>query len=545
MLRSFSEFKFYQSFRIPVEEADQVRFLVEIDNEKGKTEYIDDAKLVDVSLQGIGFTTTHRLSVGQDLSFSLHFKKQHVDLSGQIVRAFTSGIQEESLLYGVEFEETDLDDVKRFLEQYILSFSPERLRDSLLQMALVDRYASASEGLEMFSLMISLFKDMTNFAEKSEFVGNMLEEVVRIVNAQRATILLVNPETNELEAHSCVGIDKKLLKFDYRKGIAGSVFTSGVSINLDVIHDNIRFSPEFDEILGIKTKSVICNPITNREDKVIGVVEIVNKRNEDRFTVDDEKIMKMVSLVFSSVFHNYNPISSESAIRKFSTPSDRQHVIIGKSKHIANLRNAIVKLKDIDSTIYIHGESGTGKSLLARILHFEGKRGLKKFEEINCGGQSEDALELELFGNDKTMGKIESADGGTLLIKAIHVMPFKLQKKLMEVMISGRIPNWDKNGETNRVLDTRLIVSSNKNLEKMVVDGRFNRNFFEFIAKTFVTVPPLRKREDDIKDLINYFLKIECKGQGFLLKTLAPSVIKTLLEYEGTGNIRELRTCIG
>ncbi|MBF0208538.1 MAG: sigma-54-dependent Fis family transcriptional regulator, partial [Oligoflexia bacterium] len=376
------------------------------------------------------------------------------------------------------------------------------------------------------------------------------EEVVRIVNAQRSALYLVNPESNELEATASVGVDKKLLKFDYRKGLAGQVFTSGISMNVGDQSEDNRVSTEFDEIIGVKTRSVICNPITNREEKIIGVIEVVNKRSEDHFSVEDEKIMKVVALVFSSVFHNYNPISSESIIRKFSAPTDRQHVIIGRSKHIANLRNSIVKLKDIDTPVYIHGEPGTGKALLGRVLHVEGKRGLKVFDEVQCGGEAENILDQMLFGSsadgtEVTIGKLERCDGGTLLFREIHLLPFIIQRKLLEVLSSGKLPQWKGKEEfAQKNLDVRVVATSCKCLDKMVVEGRFNRALYDYLAKSFVVVPPLRKREDDIKELITHFIKMECKKQGFLIKTLAPSVLKNLLEYEWPGNIRELRACI-
>ena len=92
-----------------------------------------------------------------------------------------------------------------------------------------------------------------------------------------------------------LSIDKNLLKFDYRKGIAGSVFTTGVSLNIDTKTDKIRFTKDMDRVTGFRTKSIICSPISNREDKIIGVIEILNKRNEDRFTVEDENHESFVS----------------------------------------------------------------------------------------------------------------------------------------------------------------------------------------------------------------------------------------------------------
>src|SRR5690606_21735391 len=101
---------------------------------------------------------------------------------------------------------------------------------------------------------------------------------------------------------------------------------------------------------------------------------------------EDEKTMKVLALILSSVFHHYNPISEKSLIRRFSTPYDREYAWIGRSSQTSDIRKAIVRLKDIDSPLLINGEVGVGKGLLARILHNEGKRGLAPFVSIQCKG---------------------------------------------------------------------------------------------------------------------------------------------------------------
>ena len=194
----------------------------------------------------------------------------------------------------------------------------------------------------------------------------MLEEVVRILNAARASIFLINAETNELEAASALGVPKEKLKFDYRLGIAGSVFTTGVALNIDTSRDSSRFNEFFDKQFNFETRSIICYPIHNREDKIIGVIEVINKRNQDRFTVEDEKTMKVLALVFSSVYHNFDPMSEKSQIRRFSKPFNRNHAIIGKTSHINSLRNTIMKVKDLESSVLIGGENGVGKTLLQK-----------------------------------------------------------------------------------------------------------------------------------------------------------------------------------
>jgi Nif-specific regulatory protein len=536
MLTSFSEFKYFQEIKIPVEEADHVRFLVEIENDEGQMEYIDDARLKDIGLSGLGMATKTRLSIGQELRLSIHFKKIHLDMSANVIRSFTSTVEDDVISYGLQVEEED--DLRRLVEQFIYSFSPDRLKDCLVQMTLSDRYSSDVEGFEMFSLLISLYKDMVHFGGKTEFIETMLQEVVRILDAQRGTLLVINPDKNELEAVTAVGMDKKLVHFDYRKGIAGSVFTTGIGLNIDVVHDTLRFSPELDELIGQKTLSLICYPIYNREDKIIGVVEIVNKRNEDRFTIDDEKIMKMVALVFSSIYYNYNPMSELSKVRRFSTPSDREFVMVGRCKETINLRGSIVRLKDIEAPVYIFGEPGVGKGLFARILHHEGKRAGNLFMEIHCGGQDIKTLDQVLFGNQEGKGALEKCIGGTILFHEIQFLPLPLQSKLVQIVKERKIPG----GQVT--LDFRFVASSTKNIEKLVQDGLFNKELFEYLNKAFVYIDPLRKRTDDIKDLIQHFLKIECKKQGLLLKVFSPAVMNSFLEYDWPGNVRELRSCV-
>lgn len=535
MLASFSEFKFFQSFRIPVEEADDLRFLIEEDDDIGNSHYIDDARLLDISVTGLGFKTQKRLSVGSPVTISLQFRRHHIDLTGNIVRAFSQSIDDDDLIYGVELDHEK--GIYKFLEYYVLSFSQDRLKDCLIDSALKERYTKASDGFEMFSLLISLFKDITHFGEKEGFIDNMLEEVVRLMNAQRASIFLINPDTNELEAVSALGVDKESLKFDYRLGVAGSVFTTGVALNIDIEKDKARFNEEFDKIFNFKTKSIVCYPIHNREDKTIGVVQVINKRNQDRFTVEDEKTMKVLSLIFSSVFHSYNPISSQSQIRRFSTPFDRKFAFIGRHPHVGSLRNTIVKMKDLDCPVLIHGEKGVGKSLFAQILHFEGHRGLKEFQVVNCREKNVEKLITDLWGKaDESI--LFRCRGGSVVLQEVGYLPMETQKMLLKILLEKRLP------DSMFSIDTRVIATSTLDLGQKVDEGLFDPQLYEYLSKAFIYIEPLRRRINDLELLIDYFLKIECKQQGFLLKNFAPKVIDKLKNYDWPGNVQELKTCV-
>lgn len=541
MLTSLSEFKYYQSFRVPVESRDDVQFLVEFENSQGRLEFVEHVKLMDVSLTGMGFTTKFPLPVGSSLRCSLQFKRLRFDFGVTVVRAFhdVNSSEHEAMNYGGELDTEDYTNMKRFIEQYIQSLPPERLKDSLIQLALTQHYASEKEGFEMFSLLLSLFKDITQFGNKEKFVESMLEEIVRILNGQRASIFLINTETNELEAVAALGIEKELLKFDYRKGIAGSVFTTGVSLNIDTKSDKVRFSEEMDKATGFDTRSIICSPITNREDKIIGVIEVLNKRNEDRFTVEDEKTMKVLGLILSSVFHHYNPMSEKSLIRRFSTPYDREYAWIGRSTQTSEIRKAIVRLKDIDSPMTICGESGVGKKLFARIIHNEGKRGLAPYFVISCKGVDEASLLKDIYGSESSKSKLEECVGGTIVFDEITFMPLHLQMKLFGVLSNRRIPG------SHISLDVRAIFTTSKNVKQMIEEeGSFNPELYSYMCSSEINIEPLRKRPLDIDDLLSACLRKECRKQGLLLKDFSDVVKDQLTNYVWPGNVAELEKAV-
>jgi two-component system response regulator HydG len=540
MLTSLAEFKYYQSFRVPVESRDDVQFLVETEDEYGKYHTLDKVKLQDVSMSGVGFVTAGKMAVGETIRCSIQFKRFRHEFSCTIVRAFRgpSFGEHEPMSYGAELDQEDFPAMKRFIELYVHSLPPERLKDSLVQLALTERFSSAEEGFEMFSLLLSLFKDITQFGNKEKFVESMLEEMTRILNAQRATVFLINPDSNELEAVAALGIDKELLKFDYRKGIAGSVFTTGVTLNIDCKTDKVRFSEEIDKVTGFQTRSIICCPIVNREDKIIGVIEVLNKRNEDRFTADDEKTMKVLGLICSSVFHNFAPVSEKSLIRRFSTPYDRELAWIGRSPITGEVRKAIVRLKDIDSPLLVEGEAGTGKKLIARIVHNEGKRGLKPWHMVNCQGADPQVLEAEIFGTEGQTSLLEDCIGGTMIFAEIGYMPLAMQARLLRVLQNRRVE-----GSTT-TLDVRPIFTSSQDLKQLAAEGHFNPELLTWVCTSELVVEPLRKHKVDLDDLVGYFMRKECRKQGLLLKELSPVLKDTFQQYNWPGNVAELEQVI-
>ncbi|MFC0471316.1 sigma-54-dependent transcriptional regulator [Halalkalibacter kiskunsagensis] len=225
--------------------------------------------------------------------------------------------------------------------------------------------------------------------------------------------------------------------------------------------------------------------------------------------------------------------------------------IIGKSAAMASVFNLIRKVKEVDSNVLVVGESGTGKELVARALHFSGKRKKSHFEVVNCAAIPDQLLESELFGYDKGAftgavsskeGKFQLANGGTIFLDEIGDMPLSLQAKLLRILQEKVVTKLGSNKEMN--LDVRVIAATNKNLEEAVKNGEFREDLYFRLDVIKVPLPPLRERKEDIPYLIQSFIKQFNSEIGKEVKGLTKEANRILMNYDYPGNIRELSNII-
>ena len=206
------------------------------------------------------------------------------------------------------------------------------------------------------------------------------------------------------------------------------------------------------------------------------------------------------------------------------------------------------KVKDYDATVLVTGESGTGKELVARLLHFGGRRKGKPFVAVNCGAIPETLLESELFGHRRgaftearsdRAGLIEEAGGGTLFLDEIGELPLPLQTKLLRFLQEGEIRRL---GDTEtRKVNVRLVAATARDLEREVSGGRFREDLFYRLNVIRIHVPPLRERRDDIPLLAKHFLSHYCGKHGKREMLLSPDALAAMTAHEWRGNVRELR----
>ncbi len=229
----------------------------------------------------------------------------------------------------------------------------------------------------------------------------------------------------------------------------------------------------------------------------------------------------------------------------------QKYRIIGESDKIKKLINLIKQAARTSSTVLILGESGSGKELVARNIHYFSNRNLSQFIYLNCAAIPEELVESELFGHkkgsftgaiDNKTGKFEEADGGTIFLDEIGDLSQRAQAKVLRVIENGEV---QRIGE-NRIkhVDVRIVAATNKNLVKEISNGRFRQDLFYRLNVITIDVPPLRERKEDIPVLIEFFSNNISVKYGVTKKEFDEKLLKYLSEKDWKGNVRELKNFV-
>jgi DNA-binding NtrC family response regulator len=231
-------------------------------------------------------------------------------------------------------------------------------------------------------------------------------------------------------------------------------------------------------------------------------------------------------------------VSGEQGVFRFDAPK------------MAEVERLVARVAVTDSTVLITGESGTGKSVIARSLHEQSPRSEAPFIPINCGAIPENLLESELFGHTKgaysgadraRKGLFTQADRGTLFLDEIGEMPLHMQAKILHVIEDKEVR--PVGGEMARRVDTRIVAATNRDLLEMVRQGRFREDLYFRLSKFVIDIPPLRERKEDIPRLIRYVMQ-NIAGAGKTPLGLDPAAEEILCDYPWPGNVRELENII-
>lgn len=303
----------------------------------------------------------------------------------------------------------------------------------------------------------------------------------------------------------------------------------------------------------------------NDEGEVIGAVELINSL-KGHFTEDDalllDNIVQVITLFMQQILKlkKYKEIEKklkedkrklrvilQDLEQKFLI-FDSYSGIVGKSQKIKHLLELCSKIARTDLPVSIFGESGSGKELLAREIHNNSLRKMKKFVSINCTAFPETLLESEFFGYRKgaftgafadKIGVFEEAHNGTLFLDEIAEMSPALQGKLLRVLESGELRMLGDNKA--KKVDVRIISSTNKDLLQLIDQGKFREDLFYRVCGIRLDIPPLRERKEDLPLLVDYFIRFFTNQLMKKPSKIHPKAMQAFYEYNWPGNIRELK----
>jgi len=425
----------------------------------------------------------------------------------------------------------------------------------------------SSHDIELDNL--ACLYEITKHLASAHNIQDCLEQVVQTLARKKkmdsGTVTIVNPTTGELEIEVAQGITaeaRRRGKYKVGEGITGKVVVTGEPILVPQIGEEPLFlnrtRTRGDE--KKKKSSFLCVPI-KIGSQCIGALSI-DREYTDNFgsqSENDLRFLTVVSGLIAQTVQRVRIVNEEkdklrrenSQLRRELTAKSRVEEIIGNSSRMQEVFDMVYRVADSNATVLLRGESGTGKTLVARALHAHSSRKNGPFVVVNCASLPESLLESELFGHEKgaftgaiarKIGRFEQAQGGTLFLDEISEISPAVQVKLLNVIQERTFQRLG--GIEVLKTDIRLVAATNRDLEEAVQSGGFREDLYYRLNVFPIYLPPLRERRTDILLLAEYFLEKFSKENRKKIERISTSAIDLLIQYHWPGNVRELQNCM-
>jgi Nif-specific regulatory protein len=388
---------------------------------------------------------------------------------------------------------------------------------------------------------------------------DQLEQILRQMSArlgmERGMISLLDRETGEAWLDVAHGVNIQGLEVTYQpgEGITGRVAQTGRPMAVANLSQETHFLDRTGarRFLNRSELSFLCVPIIY-DTRVVGVLS-ADKVARQVVNLDRElAILSSVAELIARDVHIRALEEENRRLRQIVGRSKAPSVdIIGHSKVMQEVFGLVAQVADTSTTVLIHGETGTGKELVARAIHINSLRKNGPLVHVNCAAMPDTLIESELFGHEKgaftgashqRRGRFEEAHGGTIFLDEVGELSAAAQAKLLRVLQEKQ---FQPLGSSKIVtVNVRVIAATNRNLDQDIMSGRFRTDLYYRLNVFPIYLPPLRERGSDIIMLADHFVLKYTRGLGKSMKRISTSVIEIFLSYFWPGNVRELENCI-
>ncbi len=415
------------------------------------------------------------------------------------------------------------------------------------------------------SSLYEITKSLASSTDLKVCLGDTMHTLDSMKGMENGTVTIINPITGNLEievAHGIKAEARKRGKYQIGEGITGKVVASGESIIVPHISEEPLFlnKTRARGNLTNKKRSFICVPIRDGK-QVIGALS-VDRIYEEGITKqadDDLRFLTILSSLIAQTARRIQKVNQEQndlivenlKLKHELSQKHKINDIQGKSSRMQEVYEMIHRVVDSTATVLLRGESGTGKTLVAKALHYNSKRNAKPFIVVNCSALPETLLESELFGhekgaftgaNERKKGRFEQAQGGTLFLDEIGEISHAVQVKLLNVVQEKTFQRLGS-GESIKC-DVRLVAATNRDLEVAVREKSFREDLYYRLNVFPVYMPSLRERRTDILLLAEFFLDKFSKENNKHINRISTPAIDMLIQYHWPGNVRELQNCM-
>lgn len=415
-------------------------------------------------------------------------------------------------------------------------------------MGAVESNYERSRRLERLEALLRVAATWNRTQELEPLLKQIAQAATSLLDADRASIFLWDRASRTLVARPALGVEEGELRIAQDRGVVGQVIQTGKPQRVDSCEQPDRIDRQVDQQLGYQTRTVLCVPLRSQSGELFGAFEVLNKRGGPFSAYDEAALVELAehaAVALENVQDRQRLLSNQ---RRMAAQAAGDVSLIGRSPAIEALRATIRQLAQTDLAVLILGEHGTGKEVVAKLIHYLGPRGERPFIAVNCAAIPDTLAESELFGHERgaftdarqaRAGKFELADGGTLLLDEIGELSPSGQAKLLRVLeekvllrIGGSLPI-----HTN----VRVLAATNQDLAGMVRAGRFREDLYFRLNVVTIELPPLRQRGEDVLLLADYFLDDFARKAGRPVLRLTPAAREKLREHAWPGNVRELR----